>query len=81
MDVILFLLLFSLAFCFYMLIRNNIVHSARGKFIDYFYDQDPNGYSSGARFCDVVPSYDYMLLKFWVFPLSSFYPAYHNRNR
>nr|DAN88343.1 MAG TPA: hypothetical protein [Caudoviricetes sp.] len=81
MDIILFLLVMALIFCFYMLVRNNMVHSANNKFIEYFYYQDPNGYIAGNRFENVVPSYDYMLLKFWVFPLSSFYPAYHNRNK
>lgn len=81
MDIILFLLVMALIFCFYMLVRNDMVHSANKKFIEYFYYQDQNGYIAGNRFEDVVPSYDYMLLKFWVFPLSSFYPAYHNRKR
>lgn len=81
MDIILFLLVMALIFCFYMLVRNDMVHSANKKFIEYFYYQDQNGYIAGNRFEDVVPSYDYMLLKFWVFPLSSFYPAYHNRNK
>lgn len=81
MDIILFLLVMALIFCFYMLVRNNMVHSENNKFIEYFYYQDQNGHIAGNRFEDVVPSYDYMLLKFWVFPLSSFYPAYHNRKR
>lgn len=81
MDIILFLLVMALIFCFYMLVRNDMVHSANKKFIEYFYYQDQNGCIAGNRFEDVVPSYDYMLLKFWVFPLSSFYPAYHNRNK
>lgn len=81
MDLILFLLLLALAFCLYMLVRNNMVHTVNCEFIEYFYHHDPNGYAAAKRLNDVVPSYDYMLLKFWVYPLSSFYPAYHNRNR
>lgn len=81
MDVILFLLLLALAFCFYMQVRNNMVLKANLEFIEYFYHHDPDGYAAGRRLEDVVPSYDYMFFKFWVYPLSSFYPAYHNRNR
>lgn len=81
MDIILFLLLMALAFCFYMLIRNEMVHKTRRYFIEFFYHCDPNGYAAGNKFYEHVPSYDEMLLKFWVFPLSIFYPAYHNRNR
>lgn len=78
---ILFLLVMALVFCFYMLIRNNMVHKARQDFMEFFYHCDPNGYEAGKKFHEHVPSYDKMLLKFWIFPLSSFYPAYHNRNR
>lgn len=81
MDIILFLLVMALAFCFYMLIRNEMVHKTRREFIEFFYYHDPNGYDAGKNFYEHVPSYDEMLLKFWVFPLSSFYPAYHNRNQ
>ena len=81
MDIILFLLMMALVFCFYMLIRNNMVHKTRREFIEFFYHCDPNGYDVGNEFDDYVPSYDEMLFKFWVFPLSRFYPAYHNRNR
>lgn len=81
MGVILILLLLAIVFCLYILVRNEMVHSINVQFIKYFYYEDPDGYVAGRKFHDVVPSYDYMLLKFWVYPLSSFYPSYHNRNR
>lgn len=75
-----YLLLSVLGFCFFMLIRNNLVHAERCKFIEYFYNHDKAGYAAGKSFETSVPSYDEMLLKFWVWPLDSFYPAYKNRN-
>lgn len=74
------LCIIGLVFCFYMFVRNEAVHEARLRFIDYFYQQDPDGYASGKRFHEALPSYDEMLWKFWVWPLSKFYPAYRNRN-
>ena len=68
-------------FFVYILIRNQLVYIARGIFINYFYEEDPDGYASGKRFHEALPSYDEMLWKFWVWPLSKFYPAYRNRNR
>lgn len=68
-------------FFVYILIRNQLVYVARGRFINYFYEEDPSGYSSGKQFHEALPSYDEMLWKFWVWPLSKFYPAYRNRNR
>lgn len=68
------------AFFVYMLIRNQFVYIARRRFIDYFYEEDLGGYVSGHRFHEVLPSYDEMLWKFWIWPLSKFYPAYRNRN-
>lgn len=68
-------------FCVYILIRNQLVYIYRGRFIDFFYEEDPDGYASGRRFHDALPSYDEMFWKFWVWPLSKFYPAYRNRNR
>lgn len=50
-------------------------------FIKYFYEEDPDGYAAGKRFHESLPSYDEMLWKFWVWPLSKFYPAYRNRNK
>lgn len=69
------------AFFVYIMIRNQLVYIARGRFIDHFYTEDPDGYASGKRFHEALPSYDEMLWKFWVWPLSKFYPAYRNRNR
>ena len=68
-------------FVVYILIRNQLVYIARGRFIDYFYEEDPNGYAAGKQFHDALPSYEVMLWKFWVWPLSKFYPAYRNRNK
>ncbi|ATE85711.1 hypothetical protein KGB36_gp41 [Shigella phage Sf11 SMD-2017] len=68
-------------FFVYILIRNQLVYIIRGKFIDYFYEEDHDGYAAGKRFHEVLPSYDEMLCKFWVWPLSKSYPAYRNRNR
>ena len=68
------------AFFVYILIRNQLVYIVRGRFINYFYTEDPDGYSSGNIFHEELPSYDEMLWKFWVWPLSKFYPAYRNRN-
>lgn len=70
-----------MAFLAYMFIRNSAVADARIGFIKYFYEEDPDGYAAGKRFHEVLPSYDEMLWKFWVWPLSKFYPAYRNRNR
>ena len=67
--------------CFYILVRNAAVLEARLKFIHYFHWRDPDGYASGNTFNDTIPSYNEMLWKFWVWPLSKFYPAYRNRNR
>lgn len=69
------------AFFVYILIRNQLVYIARGRFINFFYEEDHDGYASGKRFHEALPSYDEMLWKFWVWPLSKFYPAYRNRNR
>lgn len=69
------------AFFVYILIRNQLVYIVRGRFINYFYEEDPNGYAAGRRFHEALPSYDEMLWKFWVWPLSKFYPAYRKRNR
>ena len=69
------------AFFVYILIRNQLVYIARGRFINYFYEEDLNGYDAGKRFNEALPSYDEMLWKFWVWPLSKFYPACRNRNR
>lgn len=68
-------------FFVYILIRNQLVYIVRAGFIKYFYEEDPDGYAAGKRFHDALPSYDEMLWKFWVWPLSKFYPAYRNRNR
>lgn len=68
-------------FLLYLLIRNHFIFLIRGRFIDFFYEDDPDGYSSGKRFHEEIPSYDEMLWKFWVWPLSKFYQAYRNRNR
>lgn len=75
------LALIVMVFFVYILIRNQLVYIAHGRFIDYFYTEDPDGYASGKLFHESLPSYDEMLWKFWVWPLSKFYPAYRNRNR
>lgn len=71
----------ALVFFAYIFIRNSAVSDARIGFIKFFYEEDPDGYAAGKRFHEVYPSYDEMLWKFWVWPLSKFYPAYRNRNR
>lgn len=68
-------------FFVYILIRNQFVYISRGRFINYFYEEDHDGYAAGKRFHEALPSYDEMLWKFWVWPLSKFYPDYRNRNR
>lgn len=73
--------LIVVAFFLYLLIRNQFIFLIRGRFIDFFYEEDHDGYASGKRFHETIPSYDEMLWKFWVWPLSSFYPAYRNRKR
>ena len=70
-----------MTFFAYMFIRNSAVADARIGFIKYFYEEDPNGYAAGKRFHEELPSYDEMLWKFWVWPLSKFYQAYRNRNK
>lgn len=70
-----------MTFFAYMFIRNSAVADARIGFIKYFYEEDTDGYAAGKRFHEALPSYDEMLWKFWVWPLSKFYPAYRNRNR
>lgn len=70
-----------MTFFAYMFIRNSAVADARIGFIKYFYEEDPDGYAAGKRFHEALPSYDEMLWKFWVWPLSRFYQAYRNRNR
>ncbi|QCQ57329.1 hypothetical protein KGB50_gp46 [Shigella phage DS8] len=68
-------------FFVYILIRNKFVYIERGRFINYFYEEDPEGYAAGKRFHKALPSYDEMLWRFWVWRLSKFYPAYRNRNK
>lgn len=68
-------------FFVYILIRNQLVYRERHKFIDFFYYEDTDYSELGMRFNDRVASYDEMMWKFWVWPLSKFYPAYRNRNR
>lgn len=63
-----------MVFFAYMFIRNNAVADARIGFIRYFYEEDPEGYAAGKRFHESLPSYDEMLWKFWVWPLSRFPP-------
>lgn len=70
-----------MTFLAYMFIRNSAVADARIGFIKYFYEEDPDGYAAGKRFHEELPSHDEMLWKFWVWPLSKFYPAYRNRNK
>lgn len=70
-----------MTFFAYMFIRNSAVADARIGFIKYFYEEDLDGHAAGKRFHESLPSYDEMLWKFWVWPLSKFYPAYRNRNR
>lgn len=70
-----------MTFFSYMFIRNSAVADARIGFIKFFYEEDPDGYAAGRRFHESLPSYDEMLWRFWVWPLSKFYPAYRNRNR
>lgn len=69
------------AFFVYILIRNQLIYITRGRFINYFYTEDPDGYAAGKIFHEALPNYDEMLWRFWVWPLSKFYPAYRNRNR
>lgn len=75
------LTLVATVFLFYIMVRNQFVYIERGRFIYYFYEKDPEGYAAGKRFHEALPSYDEMLWKFWVWPLSKFYPAYRNRNK
>ena len=75
------LTLIATMFFVYILIRNQLVYIAMVVFIKYFHEEDPDGYAAGKRFHEALPSYDEMLWKFWVWPLSKFYPAYRNRNR
>lgn len=78
-DMILALIV--MVFFVYILIRNQLVYIASIRFINFFYEEDPERYAAGKRFHESLPSYDEMLWKFWVWPLSKFYPAYRNRNR
>lgn len=79
--VVIILTLVVTVFLVYILIRNQLVYITRCRFINYFHEKDPGGYTAGKRFHEALPSYDEMLWKFWVWPLSKFYPAYRNRNR
>ena len=81
MSAVLYVLIFFMVFCFYMLIRNHMVHHIRGEFIDYFFYHDVDGHKAGNIFFCHVAGYDEMMLKFWVWHLDSFYPAYKNRNK
>lgn len=76
-----YLLLIALLFAVYMMWRTQKVYLARCEFIDYFYEIDPDGYHAGNRFREHVVSYDEMMFKFWVWPLSSFYPSFHAYKR
>lgn len=68
-------------FGIYMIFRNQMVYLERQKFVEYFYHQDPNGHDAGHNFREHIASYDEMLFKFWVWPLSSFYPDYRAYKR
>lgn len=70
-----------LLFCLYMLVRNMMVGAIYLRFIEYFYHGDPDGYRAGNRFRNHVISYEEMMFKFWVWPLSSFYPSYDAHKR
>lgn len=54
------------AFFVYILIRNQLIYIARGRFVKFFHEEDHDGYASGKRFHEALPSYDEMLWKFWV---------------
>lgn len=76
-----YILIFSTFAVLYFFIRNILVYRERNKFIDFFYDVDEKGYCAGNKLRDCICTYDEMMIKFWIFPLSRFYPAYHNRKR
>ena len=76
-----YFLLITALFTVYMMWRTQKVYLVRREFIDYFYDIDPAGYQAGNRFHEQVVSYDKMMFKIWVWPLSSFYPSYHVHKR
>lgn len=70
------LALIVMVFFIYILIRNQFVYIERCRFINYLYKEDPEGYAAGKRFHEALPSYNEMLWKFWVWPMSKFYPEY-----
>lgn len=62
MEFMILLLPFILLFGLYMLVRNEAVYSYR---VNFLQSQGVNEYLK-------LPDYDTMMLKFWVWPLSSF---------
>lgn len=71
------IILTILVFLFYLLVRNHLVCNERLKMITFHYTHPSSPYLINGGTIDSVVSYDKMLLNFWVFPLSSFYPEYH----
>ena len=62
MDVIVVFMVLICVYLLYMLVRCWHVYDYR---VNAIYDRDPNRYKN-------LPSYDYMLFRFWVYPLSRF---------
>lgn len=68
MFLIILLVTLTTFFCSYMLIRNKEIFNFRWKMID----KDNNKYKQ-------LPSYDYMMWHFWVWPLDKFLPKENNQ--
>ncbi len=75
-KIILIISLLMSLFCMTMLIRNNLVHSRRRKFLDFIFSQPENEQTGYLLEYDEV-SYKEMMWKFWV-PISSYYKEYLN---
>lgn len=68
-----------LTFCVFFLIRVELVYHEVMTMIKWHYDYN-NKYSPYHRkwlFGDCCPSFGHMAIRFWVCPISKFYPEYH----
>lgn len=74
------MLYFLLTFIVYMMVRNFLVHREMLRMISFYYLESEHK-GSALNMDNVMPSYEEMLFRFWVWPLSGFYSAYHNRKR
>lgn len=76
-NVLMGLIVISEVFLLYMFVRNELVFKIRMSMLDDAYAlsrRDATNEIYEHNYFDMVPSNKLMLYKFWVWPLSKFYP-------